>query len=82
MGLVIRKGISASAQESDFMNSTLQTATGGKLAFSIATHIDIPSEWAADEDSLAAYLAGVLQPLSTQFNVEFEIELGPEDSDA
>lgn len=86
----IRTGVSGEAQESSFMNATLQsverTGADGKpeladLAFSIAVYVDVDGDNITSEDALASHLRDVLAPLVAQPGVKVEIELGPERED-
>lgn len=83
----IRTGIPAAAQESSFMNATLQsvwkTGTDGTkeladLAFSVAVYVGVPGH-ITDEDQLARYLHTIFAPLVDRAPVRVEVEIGPED---
>lgn len=79
----IECGISGNAQESDFMNATLQSHND--LEFSIHTLVSVPAH-ITEEADLSRYLYWVLGTMvdavpSTPFwggpKVEFDVELGP-----
>lgn len=86
----IRTGVTGDAQESSFMNATLQSVerTGAdgtrelaNLAFSIAVYVGVDGDNITSEDELASHLRDVLAPLVVQPGVKVEIELGPERED-
>lgn len=80
----IEQDIPASAQESSFMNATLQGAPSG-LAFSIAVHVRVPEttrdgeKW--DQLALATHLRNRLSPAWRQEGIDVTIQVGPEDRD-
>lgn len=78
--LHIVMGISGDAQESGFMNATLQgTGNDPNLEFSVAVHVEIPSV-IVTEDVLAAYLGakfGDLLDRPEGQGLHVEIQLGP-----
>ena len=79
MSVTLETGICADAQESSFMNATLQSA-GTALAFSIATFIDVPASVIADgEVAVARYLQALLTRVTKQEPaLGFEVQVGPE----
>jgi hypothetical protein len=77
--LTITLGVPGDAQQSDFMNATLQT-TGNdpNLEFSVAVHVEIPSH-IVKEDQLAEYLGAIFaQVTNLQPALHVDIQLGPE----
>ena len=70
-------GICGDAQESSFMNATLQNVNGSPLEFSIAVYVDIN---AADltEGDVEEYLEDVFAGLSGRPDVNVRIQIGPE----
>lgn len=61
------------AQESSFMNATLQSA--GAFEFSIAMHVDLPEP--ESEDQLADTLGMLLKEIADRHpEVEFEVKIG------
>lgn len=80
MSVTLETGICAGAQESSFMNATLQSA-GPRVAFSIATFVAVPADViAGGEVAVAGYLNTLLARLATQEPaLSFEVQVGPED---
>jgi len=77
--LRIFMGICGDAQESSFMNATLQsTANDPNLEFSIATYVEIPAN-ITTETQLADFLGGIFGEVAYQNpRLHFEIQIGPE----
>jgi len=86
--LRIEGGINGSAQESAFMNATLQAVGPIKdgegnyaepvLDMSIAVHVQVPEPFARDEAALHDYLRKLFGRLVREHpNVEIEIQTGP-----
>lgn len=76
--LKIFGGIDGDAQESDFMNATLQsTANDPNLEFSIAVHVEIPAAIETQEQ-LMNFLGGIFGDVVYQHDgLHVEIQLGP-----
>lgn len=63
-------------QESSFMNATLQGSE--TVAFSIATHIEVPSWVPNTEEDVANHIFCVLtDALRKARDITFEVEIGP-----
>jgi len=74
--LKITLGVPGDAQESSFMNATLQwTANDPELAFSIAVHLEVPAD-VVNEDRLATYLGNIFGDIvHTHPEVHVEIQI-------
>ena len=79
MPIEIRSGVPAGAQETSFMNATLQSA-GTELAFSVAVHVEVPLAAQTSEQALADHLRELFASLAADPTISIEIEIGPEDA--
>lgn len=77
--LQITLGVPGDAQESSFMNATLQsTENEPNLEFSIAVHVEVPAA-IKDEEALADYLGSIFGQIRHDHpELHVEIQLGPE----
>lgn len=74
----IALGIPGDAQESDFMNATLQPTGKGNLEFSVSVLIEVPEE-IETEMELAEYLWSLFEPFTRRNrDVSVQIQLGPQ----
>lgn len=78
MSVVIDVGPDEEAQESGFMNATLQGA-GNKVAFSISTSIDVPKDIIeSGQDEIAKFIGDTLTAAASQFRcMSFRAMVGP-----
>lgn len=77
--LAIETGVTGNAQESDFMNGTLQGTGSGEddFEFTVQTHIGIPAS-VTTEEALAEYLADVLGKVTAlNLGIAFDVQVGP-----
>lgn len=73
----IETGIPGDDQMSGFMNATLQSTSDYKCDFSIATHVEIPSDVEQrGETAVAQHLAKVLAACAGE-GLRFHVQVGP-----
>lgn len=73
MTIKITQGIDEEAQESSFMNATLQG--WGKVAFSISTTVKVPQSMQDDPEQVARWVESALNPFDSGV-VDFEVQIG------
>ena len=75
----IETGVCGDAQESSFMNATLQQAGNqDRIEFSIATYVTVPAEALTDEDSVADFLEYLLDSICrNHMDISFHVQVGP-----
>jgi hypothetical protein len=75
--LWIETGVTGAAQESDFMNGTLQSTLGSGLDFTVQTFVGTPAG-IETEEQLRDYLATTLQKIvDLNLEIAFDVQVGP-----
>ena len=77
MSIEIERDIDGDAQESSFMNATLQSGPPG-YEFSIAVHLDVPMIGVYDQDTLAQFIKQTFAPISDDPRVSVHVQMGRE----
>lgn len=75
---MITQNVPESAQESGFMNATLQSA-GEKIAFSISTSLTVPKEISdRGQQAVAEFIENALKTASAAvMGLNFDVQIGP-----